>query len=190
MAERVRVTRSTWTVGCVLAVAWVAACEPPAPAPPAQADADTVAPAPLTNSGAAALLVFPFEPTASDDEEALSFAAGIHSDLTSRLRRAGAFRVVADVGSGFPLANSTVAEAAEAYAADLALLGTVDRRGDSVFVEVELVDGITESTVWRDRYGVAAEMGTITNLLATVAQRVASALQTDLTPSVFAGFGK
>jgi len=128
------------------------------------------------------IAVLPFEciaPSPSEDE--LSFAAGLHADVRTQLSRVAGMRVVATSSVLTALeARDGNAEVAAALGGATLLEGSVQRGGDSVRINVTLVDAASGGTVWSDRYDRPFTVEDLLTVQADVAAKVARALDAQL----------
>ncbi len=158
----------------------------PAPVAPAASD-DAPTPGPEPAAGAVAreqglIAVLPFRNRSARDEDAY-FAEGIHDDLLTQLSKVAAFKVISRT-SMMRYAESTlsVPQIAAELGAAVVLEGAVQRAGDQVRVNVQLIDGVSDVHLWAENYDRALTTETIFAIQADIAQAVAKAMQVALSP--------
>jgi TolB-like protein/Tfp pilus assembly protein PilF len=160
----------------------------PGPAPVAAAapkDAPTAGPQPAASAVArepGLIAVLPFRNRSAREEDAY-FAEGIHDDLLTQLSKVAAFKVISRT-SMMRYADSTlsVPQIAAELGAAVVLEGAVQRAGDQVRVNVQLIDGVSDVHLWAENYDRALTTETIFAIQADIAQAVAKAMQVALSP--------
>jgi TolB-like protein len=150
------------------------------------AKAVPAAPAEPTASGAARqpglIAVLPFRNRSAREEDAF-FAEGVHDDLLTQLSKVAAFKVISRT-SMMRYADSTLSipQIAAELGAAVVLEGAVQRAGDQVRVNVQLIDGASDVHIWAENYDRALTTETIFAIQADIAQAVADAMQVALSP--------
>jgi TolB-like protein len=158
------------------------------PTQPAVAVSPAAAPEPAagtpaaTTSGRQLIAVLPFRNRSAREEDAY-FAEGIHDDLLTQLSKVAAFKVISRT-SMMRYADSTlsVPQIAAELGAAVVLEGAVQRAGDQVRVNVQLIDGVSDVHLWAENYDRALTTETIFAIQADIAQAVAKAMQVALSP--------
>jgi TolB-like protein/Tfp pilus assembly protein PilF len=128
------------------------------------------------------IAVLPFRNRSVREEDAF-FAEGIHDDLLTQLSKVAAFKVISRT-SMMRYADSTlsVPQIAAELGAAVVLEGAVQRAGDQVRVNVQLIDGASDVHIWAENYDRALTTETIFAIQADIAQAVAKAMQVALSP--------
>lgn len=130
-------------------------------------DRPTIAVLPLTNLSA--------------DPENAYFAAGIHEEL---LRRLSLVRALAVISRTSVLQYANVTKAVRDIAAEIGaryvVEGSVQEDQGRVRIQVQLIDATTDAHVWAERYD--RTMDDVFELQSEVAQAIAGALETAVTP--------
>jgi TolB-like protein/Tfp pilus assembly protein PilF len=172
-----RVVRGPWLaalalmLGAVLWLAWSGLREPQAPS--------TLPGTPPLHS----IAVLPFENRSQLAEDAY-FVDGLHDDILTQLTRIGGLKVISRTSvERFRDSRLPVREIGEALGATHILEGAVQRSGDRVRVTVQLVDAGTDTHRWAESYDRALDAGSLFAIQSEVAQSVAAALRTRLTPA-------
>ncbi len=128
------------------------------------------------------IAVLPFRNRSAREEDAF-FAEGVHDDLLTQLSKIAAFKVISRT-SMMRYADSTlsVPQIAAELGAAVVLEGAVQRAGNQVRVNVQLIDGVNDVHLWAENYDRALTTETIFAIQADIAQAVAKAMQVALTP--------
>jgi TolB-like protein len=128
---------------------------------------------------AQSIAVLPFENLSSDKENSF-FAEGIQDEILTRLAKVGALKVISRTSTAH-LAHSpkNLPEIARQLGVANILEGSVQKAGDAVRVNVQLIRAATDDHVWAESYD--RRLDDIFGVEKEVAQNVASALNTKLT---------
>ena len=128
------------------------------------------------------IAVLPFRNRSAREEDAF-FAEGVHDDLLTQLSKVAAFKVISRT-SMMRYADSTLSipQIAAELGAAVVLEGAVQRAGDQVRVNVQLIDGASDVHIWAENYDRALTTETIFAIQADIAQAVADAMQVALSP--------
>ena len=128
------------------------------------------------------LAVLPFE-NLSGDEETEPFVLGVHDDLLTHLSRLGTFKVISRTTvMGYEGSTKSVPEIAKELGATTVLEGGVQRSGDRIRMNVQLIDARTDEHLWAERFDRTLTAGDVFAIQAEIAERIAGALATALTP--------
>src|SRR5947207_3754316 len=144
----------------------------PAPEPPKQ----TASTAALDKSVA----VLPFENLSSDKENAF-FAQGIQDEIITTLSRIGGLRVISRTSTAhYNSAPENLAEIARQLRVSHVLEGSVQKAGDRVHINVQLIQEETDAHLWAQSYD--RQLIDIFSVEAEVAKSIADSLRTTLSP--------
>ncbi len=143
--------------------------------PPA---AVAASPAPATTAAqvsANLVAVLPFRNRSVLPEDAF-LAEGLHDDLLTQLAKVSGLKVISRT-SMMRYADTTlsVPEIARELGAAVVLEGAVQRSGDQVLINVQLIQGATDLHLWAERYDRKLSTGTIFAIQGEIAQAVAAA---------------
>jgi TolB-like protein/class 3 adenylate cyclase/Tfp pilus assembly protein PilF len=128
------------------------------------------------------LAVLPFE-NLSGDEETEPFVLGVHDDLLTHLSSLGTFKVISRTTvMGYEGSTKSVPEIAKELGATTVLEGGVQRSGDRIRMNVQLIDARTDEHLWAERFDRTLTAGDVFAIQAEIAERIAGALETALTP--------
>ena len=121
--------------------------------------------------------VLPFRDMTGDPERAY-FASGVTDEIRGQLVRVSALRVLSR-GAAQRYGDADIARLRSELGAGSALEGSVRLDGQRVRVAVELVDTMTEQTIWSEQYDRSVE--DVLSVQSEVAMRIAKALNATLT---------
>jgi len=137
---------------------------------------------PASGGAGTVLAVLPFE-NLSGDEATEPFVLGVHDDLLTHLSRLGTFKVISRTTvMGYEGSTKSVPEIAKELGATTVLEGGVQRSGDRIRMNVQLIDARTDEHLWAERYDRTLTAGDVFAIQAEIAERIAGALATALTP--------
>lgn len=150
------------------------------------AGADTRAPG---SDGVRLVAVLPLATRSAGDgasaDETVLFADGMHDDLLTQLSRVKELRVTSRTSvEEFRNTELNLTDIAERLGVEYVVEGAVDRVGDRVRVNVQLIDARSDKHLWANTYD---ETMTLDNLFAIrddLTRRIAASLQTTLTPAL------
>src|SRR6478672_6777440 len=124
--------------------------------------------------------VLPFENLSSDKENAF-FAQGIQDEIITTLSRIGGLRVISRTSTAhYNSAPENLAEIARQLRVSHVLEGSVQKAGDRVHINVQLIQAETDAHLWAQSYD--RQLTDIFNVEAEVAKSIADSLRTTLSP--------
>lgn len=125
--------------------------------------------------------VFPFVNRSSSEETAY-FTDGIHDDLLTYLSDNQSLRVISRTSVlRYRDTKKPIPQIAMELGVEAVLEGGVQRAGDQVHINVQLIDGTTDEHLWAEVYDRKLTADNIFKLQAEIAQAIASALNGELT---------
>jgi len=128
------------------------------------------------------IAVLPFE-SARTDEESAFFTDGIHDDVLTQLGKIGALRVIARSSvMEYRGTEKSLDIVGEELGVDALLLARVQRSGDQVRINVQLIDVATEEQLWGETYQRELTLNNRFAIQSEISAAVAEALQAALTP--------
>lgn len=156
--------------------------DPPGLEPPGLRDgAPDVAPAGRIDA-AGTVAVLPFA-NLSGDPEVEGFVRGIHDDLLTQLSMLGALRVISRTSvERYRETERTIPEIGRELGASWILQGGIQRSGDRIRMNAQLLDAEADVHVWAERYDLRLTVENIFQIQADLARNIASALQAELSP--------
>lgn len=129
---------------------------------------------------AASIAVMPFENIGGRESDAW-FAGGIHQSLLTRLTHISGLKVISRSStSGYPSHPERLDEVARELGVATALEGSVQRSGQQVLVNVQLLDPRNRQHLWSGSY--KRTVGDVFEFENDIATQIAAALQTRLLP--------
>jgi TolB-like protein/Tfp pilus assembly protein PilF len=124
------------------------------------------------------IAVLPFE-NLSDDRSNAWFAQGMQDEILTRLSRVGALKVISRSSTQhYGSSPDNLPEVARQLGVANILEGSVQKAGDKVHVNVQLIEAATGQHLWADIYD--RKLDDIFGVEGEVAQAIASALQARL----------
>ncbi|MBT8132113.1 MAG: hypothetical protein KJO35_07580, partial [Gammaproteobacteria bacterium] len=138
--------------------------------------------APGVSDRGSSIAVLPFESRSTDPENAL-FADGIHDDLLTGLANIGSLKVISRT-SVLKYRNPTrnLPEIASELGVDTVLEGAVQRAGENVRINVQLIDAHTDEHIWAKIYDRKLTAKNIFQIQSDISAEITSALRQQLTP--------
>ncbi len=137
----------------------------------------------VANREAGLLAVLPFRNRSVREEDAF-FAEGIHDDLLTQLSKVASLRVISRTSMlRYAGSEKSVPEIAREVGAAVVLEGAVQRSGDQVRINMQLIDAGTDEHLWAETYDRELSADTLFAIQADIARAVTQALQVVLTPA-------
>lgn len=143
---------------------------------------DTAEIAALASSGKPSIAVLPFSNRSTNPENAL-FVDGIHDDVLTNLAHIGALRVISRT-SVMEYRNTTknIRQIAAELGVATVLEGAVQRSGDNVHINVQLIDADTDTHLWARSYDRELTTRNIFEIQSEIAKHISGALKATLSP--------
>ena len=143
---------------------------------PASRSADSLAAIPKKS-----IAVLPFD-NLSDEKSNAYFAEGIQDEILTRLSKIAALKVISRTSTQkYKSAPDNLREIAQQLGVANILEGSVQKVGTAVHINVQLIKAVTDDHLWAESYD--RTLDNIFGVEAEVAQRIASALNAQLTGS-------
>jgi len=149
--------------------------------------APPVAPTAVRSSPAASaderpsIAVLPFE-NRSDQQQDAFFVDGIHDDILTQLSKVGALKVISRTSvERFRDTELSTKAIAEQLGVKSILEGGVQRAGDRVRINVQLIDATNDAHLWAENYDRELTAANIFAIQSEVAAAIAGALKATLT---------
>jgi TolB-like protein/Flp pilus assembly protein TadD len=128
------------------------------------------------------IAVLPFENRSREADDQY-FVDGVHDDILTQLSKLSALKVTSRTSvEQFQGARVGLREIAEQLGVATILEGGVQRVGDRVRINVQLIDASTDAHLWADSYDRKLTADNIFAIQSEIASSVAQALRTTLTP--------
>jgi len=126
------------------------------------------------------IAVLPFENRSRLEDDAF-FVDGIHDDVLTQLTKVGALKVIARTSvEQFRDTKLTTRQIGEKLGVTKVLEGGVQRAGDRVRINVQLIDAGTDAHLWAENYDRELTAANIFAIQSEVATAIAGALRTSL----------
>ena len=151
---------------------------------PTTTTAAAVKPAPTSAATDArpSIAVLPFE-NRSDVQKDAYFVDGIHDDILTQLSKVGALKVISRTSvEQFRDTKLPLKAIADQLGVTRVLEGGVQRAGDRVRIQVQLIDARTDAHLWAESYDRELTADNIFAIQSEIASSIAQALRTTLTP--------
>jgi TolB-like protein/Tfp pilus assembly protein PilF len=135
------------------------------------------------------IAVLPFE-NLSGQKENIYFADGVQDDILTGLAKVADLKVISRTSTLQYKAGTSrnLREIANALGVAYILEGTVQRAGDRVRVNAQLIDGRTDTQVWADRYD--RDVADVFTIESELAGRIIAQLQASISPVEQAAMGQ
>jgi TolB-like protein len=128
------------------------------------------------------IAVLPFV-NRSRQEEDEYFTSGIHDDLLTQLAQIGSLRVISRTSvAQFKDTNLSIREIAETLGVATILEGGVQRAGNQVRINMQLIDAETDAHLWAQTFDREVTANNIFSIQTEVATAVTNAMRATLTP--------
>ncbi len=132
------------------------------------------------------IAVLPFENLSPDPENAF-FADGIHGELLTHLSKIGSLKVISRTSvMEYRDSPKNMREIGQELGTATILEGDVSRAGNTVRINVQLIDAETDEHLWAEIYDRELTAENIFAIRSEMATSIAAALQTVLTPQELA----
>ena len=126
------------------------------------------------------IAVLPFASLATDAENA-QFVDGIHDDLLTKLANIGSLRVISRTSVlKYRNTSKNLRQIGQELGVDTVLEGTVQRAGDNVRINVQLIDAQTDEHLWAQTYDRQLTMQNIFSIQSDISEAISGALQATL----------
>lgn len=127
------------------------------------------------------IAVLPFENRSANDDDAF-FVEGIHDDILTSLAKIGAIKVISRTSvAQFRDPDRVIPEIAEELGVSAVLEGAVQRAGDRVRINVQLIDAATDAHVWAESYDRLLTVENIFAIQSEISNTIATAMHAELT---------
>ena len=120
-------------------------------------------------------------------EEGEFFAAGVHDDILTQLSKIGSLKVISRASvMRYEGTQKSMREIGDELGVATVVEGSVERAGDRVRINVQLIDAATDEHLWAEAYDRELTAENIFGIRTDVARQVAAALEATLAPEVSA----
>ncbi|CAN5251100.1 hypothetical protein BH24PSE2_BH24PSE2_07600 [soil metagenome] len=141
------------------------------------------APPSLATARARSIAVLPFRATSISGETPSFLADGIQDDLLTLLARIDSLKVISRTSvDEYRDTQKNIRTIGEELGVSTVLEGQVQRAGDNVRVNVQLIDTSTDTHLWANRYDFQLTASNIFAIQSEIAAEIADELETTLSP--------
>jgi TolB-like protein/Flp pilus assembly protein TadD len=133
------------------------------------------------------IAVLPFS-NLSTDKSTDSFVSGLHDDLLTQLSKVNDLKVISRT-SVLSYAGTTrnIKDIADELGVATVMEGGIQRAGDRVRINVQLIDSETDEHIWAETYDRVLTTDNVFDIQSEITRHIATALQAALTPAEEAG---
>ncbi|NNC65501.1 MAG: tetratricopeptide repeat protein [Gammaproteobacteria bacterium] len=132
------------------------------------------------------IAVLPFENLSNVAEDAY-LAAGVHNDLLSHLAKIGSLRVISRTSVlEYEGSSKNLREIGDELGVTAIVEGSVQRVGDSIHVNAQLIDAATDNHLWAEIYDEEMTAESLLAIQTDIATSIAGALHAVLMPEEIA----
>jgi TolB-like protein len=130
------------------------------------------------------IAVLPFANESAAEENAEFFANGIHHDILTQLAKINSLSVISQTSvEAYRDSPKLMSQIGEELGATSIVEGLVQRAGDMVRINVQLIDSATDEHLWAEIYNSELTVDNIFEIQASVATNIAAALDAKLLPA-------
>jgi len=129
------------------------------------------------------IAVLPFENRSADEENAEFFAAGMHDELLTLLSKLGDLKVISRTSVQRLDENLSIPEIGSLLGVATVLEGQVQRAGDRLRINVQLIRTSEEDHIWATTYDRELTASNIFDVQSNIARTIASELHVQLSAS-------
>jgi TolB-like protein/Flp pilus assembly protein TadD len=127
------------------------------------------------------IAVLPFDNRSPDANDAY-FAEGIHDDLLTNLSRIGALKVISRTSvAQYKGTEKTIPQIAAELGVATIMEGAVQRSGNQVRINVQLIDAQTDEHLWAEIFDRELTASNLFAIQSEISEAIASALEATLT---------
>lgn len=130
------------------------------------------------------IAVIPFANNSAAEENAMFLADGIHDELLTRLSRISDLKVISRTSvMEYRDTTKNMIEIGEELRVGSILEGGVQRSGDEIRINVQLIDARTDQHIWADIYDRELNAANVFAIQSEIATAIADALEATLSPA-------
>ncbi len=129
------------------------------------------------------IAVLPFANRSAAEENAEFFAAGVQDELLTLLSKLGGIKVISRTSVENLKQGLSIPEIGELLGVATVLEGQVQRAGDSLRINVQLIDVAHEDHLWATTYDRQLTAGNVFEVQSEIARTIANSLHAELSDS-------
>ncbi|MCH7895250.1 MAG: tetratricopeptide repeat protein, partial [Proteobacteria bacterium] len=153
----------------------------PAPDTPTESAAESLPEKPPVSAPDRSIAVIPFASRGGDGADQ-GFAEGIHDDLLTQLGKIGALKVISRTSvMQYKDTKKSIPQIARELGVATVLEGGVQRSGDRIRINMQLIDALTDQHLWAETYDRDLSVTSIFDIQSDIAHAVSRALKANLT---------
>ena len=150
---------------------------------PTAANAPATTKPPTAADAGPSIAVLPFDNRSRVEEDAF-FVDGVHDDILTQLSKVSALKVISRTSvERFRETRLPLKDIAQQLGVKSILEGGVQRAGERVRINVQLIDAATDAHLWAETYDRELTAENIFTIQTELAAAIAGALKTTLTPA-------
>jgi TolB-like protein/Tfp pilus assembly protein PilF len=139
------------------------------------------APAPEAESNRQSIAVLPFENRSRQESDEF-FVAGVHDDLLTNLARVSALKVISRTSvSLYKDSEKSIPQIAQELGVATIMEGAVQRSGNTVRINVQLIDAKTDEHLWAEIFDRELTTDNLFAIQSEISEAIADALEATLT---------
>jgi TolB-like protein/Flp pilus assembly protein TadD len=129
------------------------------------------------------IAVLPFANRSANEEDAF-FVDGLHDDLLTHIAKIGSIKTISRTSvMQYRDTEKTIPQIAEELGVATIMEGGVQRAGDTIRINVQLIDAATDEHLWAQTYDRQLTVASIFAIQSEIAAAIAEALRATLTPA-------
>ena len=132
---------------------------------------------------AKSIAVLPFAAVSPDEEDAAFLAIGIQDDLLTRLSKISDLKVISRTSAErYRDTTTSIPGIGKELGVGKILEGGVQRSGDNIRINVQLLDAATDTHLWAETYDRSLTAGNVFAIQTEIVEEIVQRLQATLTP--------
>jgi len=129
------------------------------------------------------IAVLPFQNRSANEENAAFFADGVHDEILTNLSKIGDLKVISRTSvMVYRDSDKNMRQIGEELGVATLLEGAVQRAGDTVRINVQLIDAETDEHLWASTYDRQLTVESVFAIQSEIALAIADALEAALSP--------
>jgi TolB-like protein/Flp pilus assembly protein TadD len=153
------------------------------PSLPAKEQVSTTEPASAQKPDEKSIAVIPFQNRSANKENAAFFSDGIHDELLTNLSRIHELKVISRTSvMNYRDTTKNLRQIGEELGVAKILEGGVQRAGDKVRINVQLIDAATDEHLWAEVYDRQLTAENVFAIQTEISRAIANALEATLSP--------
>lgn len=135
-----------------------------------------------TNIDPKSIAILPFSNASQDQEDASFLAIGIQDDLLTRLSKIGALKVISRTSTErYRNTDKSISDISRELGVGKILEGGVQRAGNQIRVNVQLIDAVVDEHLWAETYDRSMTTTDLFAIQSEIVETIAQELKANLT---------